>query len=104
MIKIIWKININNNYYCPSPRESHTAVLYDDHIIVIFGGMNGKERLNDTWILDINNNNSNNFKKVDCKGHSPIGRSLYTANISKNNMYVFSGFTASISTHKGISW
>lgn len=72
----------------PSPRESHSAVLYEN-VIVIFGGMNGQQRLNDTWTFDIN---TNRFEKMECSGFTPTARSLHTANVSNDTMYIYGGF------------
>lgn len=73
----------------PSPRESHSAVLYRGNKIIIFGGMNGKERLNDTWILDVE---TLTFSEPHVTGTHPIGRSLHSATISNNEMFIFGGF------------
>lgn len=99
----ILHLNLHNNVQArwekilierkPSPRESHSAALYGN-FIVIFGGMNGKQRLNDTWMFDIN---THLFDKAKCFTDccTPVGRSLHTATISSDSMYVFGGFVRS---------
>lgn len=82
------KIDIEQQNLIPSPRESHSAILRNDQQILIFGGMNGSERLNDTWLLDISDYK---FTKANCSGVVPLGRSLHTAVKIKNSMYIFGG-------------
>jgi hypothetical protein len=37
----------------PGPRLSHAGVLLNDNILFIFGGYDGKSRLNDTYLLHL---------------------------------------------------
>lgn len=78
---------------CPPPRESHSAVavLGDDNNsskIIVFGGMNG-QRLNDLWILSINSMTWNN---PHVNGIVPLPRSLHSATLIGNKMFVFGGW------------
>ncbi|XP_053319527.1 host cell factor 2 isoform X2 [Spea bombifrons] len=77
----------------PSPRESHSAVVYNRKDIgksklYIFGGMSGC-RLCDLWELDIE---TMTWMSPETKGPVPLPRSLHTANIIGNRMYVFGGW------------
>ncbi|KAK9400017.1 host cell factor 2 [Crotalus adamanteus] len=77
----------------PSPRESHTAVIYckkdlGNPKMFIFGGMSGC-RLNDLWELDIE---TMTWSKPETKGTVPLPRSLHTASVIGNKMYIFGGW------------
>jgi hypothetical protein len=39
----------------PSPRAYHTVVRYDGHKIILFGGFDGVNYLNDLYELDVTN-------------------------------------------------
>ncbi|XP_066447535.1 host cell factor 2 [Eleutherodactylus coqui] len=77
----------------PTPRESHSAVIYSKKDrgkskLYIFGGMSGC-RLSDLWELDIE---TMTWSSPEAKGVFPLPRSLHTANIIGNRMYVFGGW------------
>ncbi|KAM8971999.1 host cell factor 2 [Pelodytes ibericus] len=77
----------------PSPRESHSAVVYSrkDNAkskLYIFGGMSGS-RLADFWELDME---TMTWTRPQIKGPVPLPRSLHTANVIGNRMYVFGGW------------
>ncbi|XP_067345716.1 host cell factor 2 [Channa argus] len=75
----------------PSPRESHTSVAYTglgSPKIYIFGGMQGC-RLNDLWQLDLD---TMVWSMSDTRGTKPIPRSLHSANVIGNKMFVFGGW------------
>nr|XP_060632885.1 host cell factor 2 [Anolis sagrei ordinatus] len=87
-----WSIPVTKGVL-PSPRESHTAVIYcrkdsGNAKMFIFGGMSGC-RLNDLWELDIE---SMTWSKLESKGTVPLPRSLHTASVIGNKMYVFGGW------------
>uniref|UniRef100_K7FJN3 Host cell factor C2 n=1 Tax=Pelodiscus sinensis TaxID=13735 RepID=K7FJN3_PELSI len=78
----------------PSPRESHTAIVYcrkdvGNPKMYVFGGMCGC-RLNDLWELDIVETMT--WSRAETKGTVPLPRSLHTANVIGNKMYVFGGW------------
>jgi host cell factor len=86
------KIEISGNV--PPARESHSAVLHYDQLI-IFGGSRGTiERLNDVWMLDLN---TFTWNMLECKGCSPTGRSQHSADVIDDKMYVFGGMVDSTS-------
>jgi len=78
---------------CPPPRESHSAVSMKGKNgnltkLIIFGGMNG-ERLNDLWILNIE---SMTWNSPQMHGPIPLPRSLHSATMHDNKMFVFGGW------------
>ncbi|XP_072235204.1 host cell factor 2 [Leuresthes tenuis] len=75
----------------PSARESHTAVTYTGLAspkLYIFGGMEGC-RLNDIWQLDLD---SMVWSTPETRGPTPLPRSLHSANVIGNKMFVFGGW------------
>ncbi|XP_072305508.1 host cell factor 1-like isoform X1 [Eucyclogobius newberryi] len=75
----------------PPPRESHTAVVTSGKTgnrLIIYGGMSGC-RLGDLWVLDID---SLSWTKPSIGGTAPLPRSLHSATIINNKMYVFGGW------------
>uniref|UniRef100_A0A8C6Y1U5 Host cell factor C2 n=1 Tax=Naja naja TaxID=35670 RepID=A0A8C6Y1U5_NAJNA len=87
-----WSIPLTRGVL-PSPRESHTAVIYckkdlGNPKMFMFGGMSGC-RLNDLWELDIE---TMTWSKPETKGTVPLPRSLHTASVIGNKMYVFGGW------------
>lgn len=77
----------------PPPRESHTAVAYvptdgRKPKLIIYGGMSGC-RLGDLWQLDIE---SMTWSKPIVHGIPPLPRSLHSATLINNKMYVFGGW------------
>ncbi|KFQ26891.1 Host cell factor 2, partial [Merops nubicus] len=101
-----WSIPVTKGIL-PSPRESHTAIVYcrkdlGSPKMYIFGGMCGC-RLNDLWELDIE---TMTWSRPETKGTVPLPRSLHTANVIGNKMYVFGGWVpqsagGEISAHDG---
>ncbi|CAH7321089.1 Hcfc2 [Phodopus roborovskii] len=84
----------------PSPRESHTAIIYckkdsGSPKMYVFGGMCGA-RLDDLWQLDLE---TMSWSKPETKGIAPLPRSLHTASVIGNKMYIFGGWVP----HKGES-
>ncbi|XP_059101620.1 host cell factor 2 isoform X5 [Peromyscus eremicus] len=82
----------------PSPRESHTAIIYCKKDsgrprMYVFGGMCGA-RLDDLWQLDLE---TMSWSQPETKGTVPLPRSLHTASVIGNKMYIFGGWVP----HKG---
>ncbi|XP_022527547.2 host cell factor 2 isoform X2 [Astyanax mexicanus] len=90
----------------PSARESHTCVAYGGKgggspKLYIFGGMCGK-RLSDLWQLDIE---TMTWSIPQATGPCPLPRSLHSANVIGNQMYVFGGWVpAEESETSGVEW
>ncbi|XP_036376177.1 host cell factor 2 [Megalops cyprinoides] len=83
----------------PSARESHTAVVHCSKgsyspKLYIFGGMRG-QRLADLWQLDIE---TMTWSTPETKGPPPLPRSLHSANVIGNKMYVFGGWVPVVRT------
>lgn len=77
----------------PPPRESHTGVSFTCKstgklYLLIYGGMSGC-RLGDLWLLDID---TMTWSKPCTKGRAPLPRSLHSATMINNKMYVFGGW------------
>ncbi|XP_054746581.1 host cell factor-like isoform X3 [Anastrepha obliqua] len=77
----------------PPPRESHTGVAFTSKNanklnLLIYGGMSGC-RLGDLWLLDVD---SMTWSKPRTRGHAPLPRSLHSATMICNKMYVFGGW------------
>ncbi|THD21134.1 Host cell factor [Fasciola hepatica] len=79
----------------PSPRESHTAVAYQvlDGMVkkwrlLVYGGMSGN-RLGDLWQLEID---TMTWVKPVVTGDPPAPRSLHSATVIGNRMFVFGGW------------
>ncbi|KAA0192925.1 hypothetical protein HAZT_HAZT007714 [Hyalella azteca] len=88
----------------PPPRESHTAVLYmagkTNPRLVIYGGMSGL-RLGDLWILDIR---TLTWERPVVGGIAPLPRSLHSATLIANKMYIFGGWVPLVlDDQKGIN-
>ena len=77
----------------PPPRESHTCVAYkgingSNSQLIIYGGMSGC-RLGDLWILYVD---SMQWVKPNVGGTVPLPRSLHSATLINNRMFVFGGW------------
>jgi len=69
-------------------RWGHSAVVKDDHLIIIFGGITIGGVSNETWIY---NTNTNQWVNQPVSGAVPIARSNHTATLVGNNMYIIGG-------------
>ncbi|XP_061085982.1 host cell factor 2 isoform X1 [Conger conger] len=88
----------------PSPRESHTAVVHCSKAscspkLYVFGGMRG-QRLSDLWQLDLE---TMTWATPDTKGPAPLPRSLHSANVIGNKMYVFGGWVPVVNAEDQIN-
>lgn len=75
----------------PLARESHAAVAHvgqGSPRLYIFGGMQGR-RLDDLWQLDLD---TMVWSSLVTKGPRPPPRSLHSANVIGNKMYIFGGW------------
>ena len=81
-------------------REGHSAAVYEDRYIYIFGGYaldeeDGAELwMNDLLILDADAENKNNvvWESVSQPPNGPSPREDHTATIAADKMYIFGGF------------
>ncbi|XP_013881614.1 host cell factor 2 [Austrofundulus limnaeus] len=86
----------------PCPRESHTAVAHSglgSSRLYVFGGMEGG-RLNDLWQLDLS---SMVWSTPVTRGSAPLPRSLHSANVIGNKMFVFGGWVLVPGSEKRVS-
>ncbi|GFR81111.1 host cell factor [Elysia marginata] len=77
----------------PPPRESHSAASYTEKDgrrprLFIYGGMSGC-RLGDLWMLDAE---TMAWVQPAVNGMSPLPRSLHSATVIGNRMFVFGGW------------
>ncbi|KAH3745343.1 kelch motif protein [Pelomyxa schiedti] len=80
----------NNNI--PAPRRSHSAVLWRQNKMVLFGGYSFcGENFNDTYILDCS---TGEWQQMQCWGTIPPGMCDHSAVIVEDEMIVYGGFTA----------
>ncbi|XP_061922636.1 host cell factor 2 [Entelurus aequoreus] len=91
----------------PSARESHTAVAYaglGSPKLFIFGGMQGR-RLDDLWQLDLN---TMMWSRPHTRGSTPLPRSLHSASVIGNKMFLFGGWVPVPESEKqkaaGMKW
>lgn len=68
--------------------KNHSAVIYKEQII-IFGGYNGKDNLNKTFIYDID---KDKWKLQKTNGDIPYGRNGHTSTVVNDKMYVIGGW------------
>lgn len=73
----------------PSRRFGHSGAIHDaSKQLVVFGGWDGKDTLNDLYCFSLENQE---WKKSDTTGTPPPHRYRHTAVIFKNSMFVFGG-------------
>jgi hypothetical protein len=94
------KIQYDQFKTVPTERESHSALLHGKSVIV-YGGSNGRERLADLWRFNTQNYE---WSLMLTTGINPIARSMHSAVVLDNSMYVFGGFIASKETATGTQW
>lgn len=82
-----WERINESNFEEPCPRESHSTVLYKNKLI-IYGGMNGLNRLNDVWMFDLN---TLKWIKLITTGTIALARSMHSAALVDNEMFIFGG-------------
>lgn len=71
----------------PSPRDSHSLVIVD-HMMIIFGGTNGGNKVNDVHILDLL---THEWTQPNCKGVAPTPRESHTTTIVGERLVIFGG-------------
>eukprot|EP01135_Chromosphaera_perkinsii_P005280 Nk52_evm6s331 gene=Nk52_evmTU6s331 len=70
----------------PGPRWRHTAVMYGDNVMYIFGGTDGKNTLGELWTYTPLNNQWNRL------ADSPIPVQGHTANVVDDTMVIIHGY------------
>ena len=71
----------------PGPRDSHSAVILGQHMVV-FGGTNGSKKVNDLHILDLG---SKEWTRPECRGSPPSPRESHTATLLGDDKLVIFG-------------
>ncbi|DBA03229.1 TPA: hypothetical protein N0F65_011588 [Lagenidium giganteum] len=101
----IYKVDINGGYTwskvipnstapedMPPPRWRHSAILFNDRQIIIFGGFAAEKRMNDLWVFDTElrvweQPHANSFWEG-----VPQCRGAHSATMVGNKMYIFGGY------------
>jgi len=65
------KINLHGEI--PTPRSQHSAVVINDHQMVIIGGYNGYSILNDVYVINLDSGLS---QRIECSGNGPLPRDV----------------------------
>ncbi len=85
--KVQYRVSHNNDP--PTGRAEHTAVVYLNRMI-IFGGYDGKRKLNDTYVFDFA---TKTWSCPNLAMHNPPSRRCkHTAVLYEKEMYVLGGF------------
>jgi len=90
--KNAWR-SVETSEGIPTVRQGHTACLYQDNTIIIFGGINRAGVLNQTSKLIISQKDeiSIEFQNVGTEGNDEIFRYSHSAVIYEDAMWVFAG-------------
>lgn len=80
---------IHNRSQAPGPRAEHTAVTYGN-AMVVFGGYDGKKKLNDTYVFDFASKDWSRVTAAEL--NAPSRRCKHSAVIYNKKMYVMGGF------------
>jgi len=71
----------------PCRRRAHTTCVYNN-CIYVFGGGDGVQALNDTYMLDLSDMH---WSEVQTTGTLPISRGYHTSNLIKSQFIVYGG-------------
>lgn len=71
----------------PCRRRAHTTCVYNN-CIYVFGGGDGVQALNDTYMLDLSDMH---WSEVQTTGALPISRGYHTSNLIKSQFIVYGG-------------
>ena len=83
----------------PKPRRAHSAVIYEGKLI-IFGGGNGTNALNDVWVMDLRVPLERMaWQELETIGEKPGPRGYHTANIVNGIMVIVGGSDGKTSYH-----
>lgn len=75
--------------HLPVARAEHTAVV-DANRMIVFGGYDGKKKLNDTYVFDFATRQW--YRPVSAECNAPSRRCKHSAVLYKRKMYVVGGF------------
>eukprot|EP00756_Hemistasia_phaeocysticola_P059084 Hpha_TRINITY_DN35792_c0_g1::TRINITY_DN35792_c0_g1_i1::g.139844::m.139844 len=87
----------------PDPRQGHTAVVLEEGVVVVFGGMTASEEstldsrfLTDSDELFLLDLNTNTWTQVPKQGTWPIGRRVHVAAVIGGFMVMHGGFSRDV--------
>ena len=72
----------------PPNRAGHSSVIIDNQMIIFGGKDDENEKLNDTWVFDLN---SQQWENCNPEEPLPINRSGHSATVYQNLMIIFGG-------------
>ena len=84
----MWKKDEQYKGFMPTPRIGHTAVLYENKIVIFGGEGPNKELFNEIFSYDLS---TSTWSKIQSVGSLPAPRSYHTACINQDNMIIFGG-------------
>lgn len=74
----------------PSKRTNHSASLWNQDKIIIFGGTDEQDQnCNDVVILDLK---TMTWERPEVDGHVPLGRARHSASIYNDKLYIVGGY------------
>ncbi|OQR88006.1 dynein heavy chain [Achlya hypogyna] len=76
----------------PPPRWRHTAVMYNERKLVVFGGFAAEKRMNDCWIFDCDTKLWEQQHAQNFWEGLPQCRGSHTATLVEHKMYIFGGY------------
>src|SRR5690606_26158153 len=94
----VWKYDFVSRFWkklhitgeIPNRRSEHTAVV-DDHYMIVFGGMNNEDILNDVVVMNFKNLK---WEILKCHGDVPTARCSHSACILDHKMFIFGGIAS----------
>ncbi|CAK4711321.1 unnamed protein product [Aphanomyces euteiches] len=76
----------------PPPRWRHSALIYNDKKIVIFGGFASEKRMNDLWVFDCETKSWEQQHAQNFWEGLPQCRGSHSATLVEHRMVVFGGY------------
>ncbi|CAG8590646.1 17244_t:CDS:1 [Funneliformis caledonium] len=85
----------------PSKRTNHSASLWNQDKIIIFGGTDEQDQnCNDIVILDLK---TMTWERPEVNGYIPLGRAKHSANIHNDKLYIVGGYYISEEEENSVS-
>eukprot|EP00164_Ancoracysta_twista_P001475 GFYU01001925.1.p1 GENE.GFYU01001925.1~~GFYU01001925.1.p1 ORF type:complete len:604 (-),score=184.61 GFYU01001925.1:301-2112(-) len=73
----------------PSPRSAHSATVVNGNKMIVYGGIDGKQRLDDLYVLDTD---TWTWQCPFTTGVVPPGRSSHTATLVRDKLAIYGGW------------
>ena len=83
-----WRVGVPSKSSQAVRRAAHSCVVMGKYM-VIFGGFDGKKRMNDVQLLDTD---AMEWSRPTVNGIPPTARTYHSACLSERKMYVFGGY------------